>query len=155
MKKRLPCMCHQTRRKSRFLFCTLHNDRVRFGSRNRLTLVVLPSLLIILPVCTYNALCITHSLSVARCCLFCKALTNKPDFIYAISFIVARMSPWLNYLVSIIRLVCCYIPIGLCILSMFDSLPCSPLHAVVGVACVYLLIWYWDCVAIPTTPLFG
>lgn len=47
-KKRLLCMCHLTRQKSRSLFCTLLYDRVRFGSRNRLTLVVSPLLLLII-----------------------------------------------------------------------------------------------------------
>lgn len=35
-------MCHLTRQKSRFLFCTLHNDRVHCGSRNRLTWLLSP-----------------------------------------------------------------------------------------------------------------
>lgn len=95
-------------------------------------------------VCTCNALCISHSLSVARSCLFCKALTNKPDFIYAVSFIMAWVSPRSSYHALITLLICCYIPIGLCILSMSGSLPCSPRHAVVGVACVYLLFGCWD-----------
>jgi hypothetical protein len=97
---------------------------------------------------------ITRFLYFVAChCLFSKALDQKPEFVlkdlfYAVSFIMA----WIfTQIASIMRLVCCYIPIGLCILSMSCSLLCSPHHAVVGVACAYLLILYWDCIAIPTT----
>ena len=57
---------------------------------------------------------------------------------------MAWVSPRSSYHALITLLVCCYIPIGLCILSMSGSLPCSPRHAVVGVACMYLLFGCWD-----------
>lgn len=92
MKKRLLYMCHLTRQKSRFLFCTLHNDHVLCGSRINLTWIYSPFCRFVV-----SLICICYTLFcdfIACHDLFSKVLDQKPEFVlkdhfYAVSFIMA------------------------------------------------------------------
>ena len=137
-------MCHLTRQRSRYLFCTLHNDRVPCRSRINLTWIYSPFLVLYVFITRFVLLTLWVLRDIAY---LVKHLSTNLNLYWRITSTPSHLlwlgySPRLNYLASIMRLVCRYIPIGLCILSMFSSLPCSPCHTVVGAACDYLLFLY-------------